>query len=93
MTKYRKHGVQSAGNADRYSKVTAAQYLHWTIQNRPPDHDYCRCEHGRYNLTSAFLGKPEKYAVGLCLHCTCTSMKTRSTTNIKTCIYSDIHIH
>nr|XP_034324006.1 uncharacterized protein LOC117688947 [Crassostrea gigas] len=46
MTKYRKHGFKSAGNATRYSKGTAAQYLRWTRPNRPPDHDYFCSDHG-----------------------------------------------
>lgn len=45
MTKHRKHGFKSAGNATRYSKVAAAQYLRWNRQNRPPDHDYFRSQH------------------------------------------------
>uniref|UniRef100_K1PRA5 Uncharacterized protein n=1 Tax=Magallana gigas TaxID=29159 RepID=K1PRA5_MAGGI len=40
MTKYRKQGFKSAGNAARYSKVTSAQKLRWARLKRPPDHDY-----------------------------------------------------
>eukprot|EP00105_Crassostrea_gigas_P013170 XP_011429401.1 PREDICTED: uncharacterized protein LOC105329739 [Crassostrea gigas] len=40
MTKYRKQGFKSAGNAARYSKVTSAQNLRWARLKRPPDHDY-----------------------------------------------------
>lgn len=40
MTKYRKQGFKSAGNAARYSKVTSAQNLRWARLKRPHDHDY-----------------------------------------------------
>lgn len=70
MTKHRKHGFKSAGNATRYSKVAAAQYLRWTRQNRPPDHDYFRSQHGRYNLTKICLPLETRDTLYVQLMCT-----------------------